>query len=192
MYKKIFEKVKKYMLSPTKTFKAEKKTKLEDAFKYGLIGLAIYSLLNGLIFMAMPSATLPLAGVAAFIAIFVFLVIFGFIAMLIGSLWLHLWAYIFGARKGLKQTIKSIFYANTPNYYLGWIPFINILSGIWSLVLQVIGLVHLQKLSTMRAIGAVFIAIIIPLIILVAIVAMFFIAGVSTLEATPTGMFGVF
>ena len=94
----------------------------------------------------------------------------GFFGMLITALWYHLWAYIFGARQGYKNTIKALFFGSTPTYIFGWIPFVNIIAGIWSLVLLGIGLKKLQKLSTGRAIATVLVAVIIPLAIIGALV----------------------
>jgi len=170
--KKILHKVVLFFLSPKKAFKAEEKTKLNEAFKYSLIGLIVLGVLAAFITLALPEAfaeiELPLS--VLWLAVFLTTVIIGFIGLVIKGLWFHLWAYLFGARKGVSQTIKVVLYSETPNYYLGWIPVFSIITGIWSLVLAVIGIKQLQKISTTRAIAAVVIAVIIPLVIFVAIV----------------------
>ena len=85
---------------------------------------------------------------------------------MIAGLWLHLWAYIFGAKKGLHQTLKTVFYGGTPSYLLGWIPFIAILFWLWSLYLQWIGLQKLHDMPGNKALLSILIAFILPLIIL--------------------------
>lgn len=186
MDKKLFKKIKGFLLSPSKAFKAEEKTKLGDTFKYALVGLVVMGLLSGLI-------AAFTGGAIAFVSVLFMAIIGGTVAILIGGLWLHLWAYLFGAKKGVAQTIKIVAYANTPGYYLGWIPLINIVAGIWTIVLEVIGLTKLQKLSTGRAVGAVLIAIIIPLVIIVGVILWVLAVAAPFLETGfPTGMFGGF
>jgi pilus assembly protein TadC len=81
---------------------------------------------------------------------------------------------VFGAKKGLNQTLKSVFYGGSPNYLLGWIPLINIIAGLWSLVLAGIGLTRLQGIKGGKAAGAIIIAILIPLIITMVLLFAFF------------------
>jgi len=185
LLKTLFAKVKGFIMSPSKAFKAEATTNLGESFKYALFGLAFLGVLTGLIYMAIPSAAMPFVGPILIVAMLAMIVIFGFIGILLGGLWLHLWAYIFGARKGLTQTLKIVIYARTPTYYLGWIPFFSIIAGIWEIVLSVIGLQQLQKLSTGRAIGAVLIAIIIPLVVIGFIALAFFASAATTAGAIP-------
>lgn len=168
-------KLKGFLFKPSKSFTAEEKSTVSSALKYGLIGLIILAILNAIIATVF-SSVLPLplpfegatGGIMAAISFFATL-FFGFIGIIIMGLWLHLWVYIFGGR-GIGNTLKTVFYAYSPVYVLGWIPIINFLANIWYLVLAIIGLTKLQGLSTPRAIGAVVIAIIIPVIIIIALI----------------------
>lgn len=110
--------------------------------------------------------TLILAAWIIFMAIVV-----GFIFTFIFAAWLHLWVSLFGGRKGIMQTFKTIMYGNTPHLLLGWIPFIGIIFILWSLVLGIFGIRELQEISTVKAILIIAIAVIIPftLIILFAV-----------------------
>ena len=84
--------------------------------------------------------------------------------------------YVFGGRNGYRETLKALAFGDTPALLLGWIPMIGILAGIWALVLSVLGVRELQGISTGRALGAVLVAVIIPLLILVLLPAFLFIA----------------
>lgn len=112
--------------------------------------------------------TLILAAWILFMALAV-----GFTLTLIFAAWLHLWVYLFGGRKGIMQTFKAIMYGNTHLLLFGWIPFIGIIFALWSLVLGILGIRELQELSTGKAILAVAIAIVIPLIIIIIFAVLF-------------------
>jgi len=96
--------------------------------------------------------------------------------LFIGAAWLHLWVYLFGGRRGYRETLKALAFGDTPALLLGWIPLVGMLAGIWSLVLFVLGVRELQDIPTNRALGAVILAVMIPLLILVVLAAFFFIA----------------
>ena len=101
------------------------------------------------------------------------------IAFFFGA-WLHLFAWLLGGRKGLWYTEKSNFYGLTPFLIIGWIPVIGgIIGGIWSIVLEIIGLKELQGMSTLKAAVAVILAIVILFFIIVAIFGAFLMAAVS-------------
>ena len=175
----IVEKIKGFLFSPSETFDASKEDTLGDAFKYYLILLLIpallsaviaavaFSLLAGFFGRMLPfmSASLAFAGAGAAVVVFLYVLIAGAIGVLIGGLWLHIWVYLMGGRKGLTQTFKALMYGATPSLLLGWIPFINFLASIWSLIVEIIGIRQLHEISTGRAVAAVILAIIIPLIV---------------------------
>ena len=159
-----------FLKSPEKSFDSVKGKKIGEAFKFVLIVALIFAVLNGVVAGLMLSytpilaATLPLIVISVIVVSYIGIIIF----LTIWGLWLHLWAYIFGARRGLEQTIKAVYYGNSPVYLLGWlvwIPVILIIPSIWSLVLQGIGLKKLQGMNTGKAASAMVIAIIIPLVI---------------------------
>ena len=90
--------------------------------KYGLIGFvvlglltAIFTLVFGSSLTALMPVAVPMTSSTAIMAFFA-VVIGGFIGLIISGLWLHLWVYIFGGRKGIKNTIKTVFYSYSPVY----------------------------------------------------------------------------
>jgi len=160
------EKVKGFLFNPTDTFNAVRAEDLGEAFKYFLILLLIFSILFSFIMGTIMSLPLGIGG-GGFLALISFILIFieGFTAIIIGSLWIHIWVYLVGGRKGLTQTMKAVMYSCTPAFVLGWIPLINIVGGIWTIIVEIIGIRQLHEISTGRAILAWLISILIPGII---------------------------
>jgi hypothetical protein len=161
-----------FIKAPGKSFDSVKGKKLGEAFRFMLVVSIPFAVLNGIVGgLTTDYISAGLEGVVAFpllvagtmvgsyVGIVVFLTLFG--------LWLHFWVYIFGARKGLEQTIKSVYYGYSPSYLLGWIPFVSIIAMIWSLVVQWAGVRKLHGISGERAALAMVIAILIPLVIAV-------------------------
>jgi len=177
----IFEKMKGFLLEPSKTFDGVKKESLGEAFKYFLVPLVIGSLLSAIVVgvvTGMIAGLLgslwfgglgPLAGLAGggvgAIVYFIYMIIVGIVAIFVGGLWMHIWVYLLGGRKGLSQTIKALMYGATPSLLLSWIPIINFIGVIWSIVLDILGIKKLQEMTTGRAIVAFLVAIIVPAII---------------------------
>ncbi len=176
------QQVKDFLLTPSKAFGAVKGVNLGRAFRYFLPLLLIYSVLLAILtaaavglmgsifgtFFAGPIGGLAgglVLGPLAALIVLVTVLIGGIIGVFIGGIWLHIWVYIFGGRKGIEQTIKVCMYAFTPTALIGWIPFINIIGGIWTLILSIIGVRDLHSITTGRAVAAVIIAAIIPLAI---------------------------
>lgn len=159
----ILQKIKKFLVSPNEAFKAEKKSKFLDGLKYSLIGLVFLAALASIVAAIMqPELAAVLVTVTAPV-----IIIGGLCFQFIFGAWLHLWVYILGGREGIANTIRTLFYANTPSYYLSWIPLVGLLAKLWSVVLVAIGLSHFQKLSTGRAVGAVVLAWVILLVVAV-------------------------
>ncbi len=159
------ERVKAFITKPGKAFEAEHKTSVKEAILYGLKGSLILAILLGTIL----GITSPIGnfGLLAIPVMIVVTFVLNFFGLFLGALWCHLWAYIFGARQGVRNTLKALAFSSTPTYILGWIPLVKYITGLWSLVLLGIGLKKLQKLSTGRAVAAVVIAVLIPLIIII-------------------------
>jgi hypothetical protein len=63
---------------------------------------------------------------------------------------------------------------------LGWIPLVNIIAAIWSLIVEIIGIRQLHELTTGRAILAVLIPIILAIILAVVLAALFVAVMTST------------
>lgn len=187
LLKRIFEKIKRFLISPKKAFDKEKHTKLGDALVYGAFGLLVTAIFTTILVTYLMPYILPveaqaITGVISILTFFIVL-IFGFISVFLLALWMHLWAYLLGARQGLSQTIKTAFYAQTPTYYLGWIPLVSYIAGIWSLVLFGMGLMKLQKMPIGKAVIAIILAIVIPAIIFIA----FILPVILGLSATGLG-----
>ena len=180
------DRIKGFLFSPTATFDASKEDTIGDAFKYFVVILVIYAVLLSIVALAVVAAMgwllNYLAGpLAAMIGLasgpilagstFISTLIGGIIGVFIGGLWLHIWVYLVGGRSGVEQTIKALMYGATPSLLLGWIPFIGILAAIWAIVVAVIGVRQLQELTTGRAVAAVILAILIPVIVVGVVVA---------------------
>ena len=192
----IVERIKGFLVSPSKTFDASKEDTVGDAFKYFAAILVIYAVIIAVIAADFLRFTIfvtfqipsPKMGTLTVVAVsFILVLVSGIIGVFIGGLWLHIWVYLVGGRKGVGQTIKALMYGATPNYLLGWIPFVILLSGwrpiailgglgwfifaIWTLIVGIVGIRQLHELSTGKAVLAVILTIVIPLIIYIAIIA---------------------
>lgn len=182
------DKVKGFMFNPSETFNRAKPDTLGDAFKYFIVFLIIYAILYSVVFSVFFAAMMSLfgpmfepmmpfiggafgAGLA--VVLFIMMLVFSIIGIFIIGLWLHLWVYLVGGRRGVVQTIKALMYGVTPSFVLGWIPVIGIIAGIWSIVVEIIGIRQLHEISTGKAVVAYILAIAIPIIMYAAIIAMF-------------------
>ena len=177
-----FGKVKGFMFSPTKTFDASKPDTLRDALKHYLGILLIYatfsSAISGYLVATMglgavtiygrlaqvPVHLLQGFGASGAILMFVMMVVSGVIVIFLGSSYFHMFVYAFGGRKGVIQTEKAFMYGYTP-LLMAWIPVVNIIALIWSIVLEVIGIRQLHEISTVRAVAAHVAAAIIPIVV---------------------------
>jgi hypothetical protein len=184
------ELIKGFFLSPVATFRNVKDTGYGDTLGYFLVLVFICTVLSVLVMLVSPPPswftgmyTLPGIGALSGFGMVIFAVVMIIAALVLlftGAGWLHLWVYLFGGRKGIRETFKALAFGGTPALLLGWIPVIGILAGIWALVLSVLGVRELHGISTARALGAVIIAVIIPLLILVLLAAFLFIAYTQT------------
>jgi len=194
-----YEKVKGFILEPSKTFDATKEDTLEDALKYYVGITAIFSVISAVLFAfastlfgsMMGGFGMMLgagAGITAAISIFVMLLILMVIGAFIGGATVHIFVYILGGRKGITKTIIALMYADTPYLLFGWIPLIGLITAIWSLVLSVLGIRQFQELTTGRAILAILLPIIIiGIIVFVAMIAAFTFAIAPSREMITQG-----
>lgn len=182
------EKIKGFLMEPSKTFDAVKDEPLVEAVKYYAVIAAVYSALLALMFAFAGSLMGSMmgfgslgtmmgagAGIGAAVILFVMFLVFAIAGAFIGGAILHIFVYIVGGRKGIAQTIKAGMYGSTPSLLLGWIPFIGFIAAIWSLVVEIVGIRQLHELTTGRAVLAFALLIvgIILAIILVAVMAAF-------------------
>ena len=186
------ELIKGFVLSPAETFRKVKDTDYNDTLMYFLVLVLINTALSVLIMLVSLSSmwtvfngmferlgigTMSGSGI---VIIAVLMIIVALVLLFIGAAWLHLWVYLFGGRKGYRETLKALAFGETPALLLGWIPLVGFLAGIWSLVLSILGVRELHGISTARALGAVILAVLIPLLILVLLALFLFIAFTET------------
>ena len=201
MLEMIVEKAKGLLLNPVETFQKSRADAIEQSILYYSAIVLVHAVLSILVaFLILETGTvalfdamvkqlgvvMPLLGVigaiVAVIAIEFFAVVFVFI---IGG-WLHLWVYLLGGRKGYTQTVKAMALGATPYMLIGWIPFIGpVIGGIWSFVLEILGVREMQEISTARAAAAVIIAGVVIAILVAFLAALFFIAAVSSVSPVP-------
>jgi len=174
------DRVKGFFLKPVETFRASRKDDLGTVFTYFGALLLFYAVLSSLVRVV--SGT---GGAAGIVADLILTVIAGFVGMLVFAAWVHLWVYVVGGREGIMQTVNALFYGSTPSLLLSWIPFVGIIFSLWSLVLYVLGIRELQGISTARAVIAVAIAVIIPLVLIALLAAYFMVSVVSMTTPVP-------
>jgi hypothetical protein len=187
------EKVKGFLLEPSKTFDSLKEEPLEEAVKYYAIIATVYSAflalllafagnlvgtLMGFRFRGFFFGNLGMmmgtgAGIGAAIILFVKFMIILIAGAFIGGAILHIFVYIVGGRRGIAQTIKAGMYGSTPSLLFGWIPIIGFIAIIWSLVAEIIGVRQLHELTTGKAILAVILPIILTIVLAVIVLALF-------------------
>ncbi len=184
-----FEKVKGFLLEPSKTFDATKGENLEEVIKYYAVIAAVYSAIFAVLLVFVGSLFGSMmggqnlgmlmgagAGASGAVIFFILFMIFSIIGAFIGGAFLHIFVYAVGGKKGLEQTIKAVMYGSTPGLLLGWIPIIGFIAGIWSLVLEILGIRQLHELTTGKAVLAVIIPLVIIIIVVVALFAVFLIS----------------
>ncbi|PWB51712.1 MAG: hypothetical protein C3F06_09880 [Candidatus Methanoperedenaceae archaeon] len=193
-----YEKVKGLLLEPSKTFDALKDEPLDGALKYYICIAAIYSALFALLLgfagslfgsmMGFGNLGMMMgagAGIGAAITFFVVFMVMAVAGAFIGGAILHIFVYIAGGRKGLTQTIKAGMYGSTAPLLFGWLPIINIIAGIWSLVTEIIGIRQLHEITTGRAVLAMVLPLVITFILALVIAGFFVIATNTGLRPLP-------
>jgi hypothetical protein len=194
-----FELMKGCILAPAETFRKVRDTDYGETLAYFLVLVLINTVLSiPLMFLALSSMGRFFGGMAGrfgfgtlagfgVVIVAVMMITGALLFLFIGAAWLHLWVYLFGGRRGYRETLKALAFGDTPGLLLGWIPVVGVLAGIWSLVLFILGLRELQDIPANRALGAVILAIMVPLLILVILAAFFFIAYSEITPVMVTG-----
>ena len=149
------EKVKGFLIEPSKTYDASKEDTLGDATKYFVILMMIFAILN-----VISSHGFFSFGIRTSLFLLVLSPIIRVVSVFIYGAILHISIYIVGGRNGISQTIKALMYAYTPALLFSVIVFY--ISGIlvwvlwlWALVLLILGIRQLQEITTNRALIAV-------------------------------------
>ena len=171
------EKITGFLGNPNKTFESVEKESWKSAFKFYAILLPISVILGSVLtYLLFPTTFslsyfyLPFTPLIVLVLGIVITYVSDLLLTFVGSAWLHLWIRAVGGKKGYKQTLKASYYSSTPLLFLGWIPLVGgLVFGIWSLVLNIFGLMRLQKLSGGRAVAAVLLAIFVAVVIIVVI-----------------------
>jgi len=191
MLNKVVAKAKGFLLAPTKTFQESRAESLSDAFRYYVVLLIIFSVLYAIVSasvgMAMFTDSLNqltatgmlgtslaelLENFSGFIvALEIFFVYLFFLLMLIGvflkGFILHVFVLLFGGEKGLGQSIKTAMYALTPWLILGWIPYISIIGGIWTVILFILGIKEMQEVTLGKAVLVILVPIVLIMILFI-------------------------
>ena len=194
-----FETVRGFLMDPVRSFGAVREKTVSNSLPYYIIILAIGSFLSAIVSVAITSTVLaalqeasaklglalPVLTGVGIIAITLFFIVLGIIGVFIVGAWLHLFVYLLGGRQGYGQTVKALMYGSTPLMLIGWIPIIGpVIGGIWSLVLDVLGIRELHQISTAQAVAAVALAFLV-LAAIIGFIAAFFIIASSTVTPLP-------
>ncbi|WP_209630377.1 YIP1 family protein [Methanofollis sp. W23] len=176
-------------MNPVDTFQATKDDDLGEVITYFVVLLLINAVLSGLLMMVGVGAFADVPGmgagigVATVIVAIIAVIVAGIIGIFIAGLILHLFVLLLIGGNGVGQSIKAMAYGATPGMLLGWIPIVNLLAGLWSVVLYILGVRELHETTTGRAAAAVLLPVIIIFILgfvlLAAVVAYFSFAPVA-------------
>lgn len=184
----IGENVKGFLLHPSATFRATRSETLTSAYQYYVILLILFSVLLaivvsvsvGVTYWSSPVTTIASSGIlgsngtgivkafTAFLVTYILflpylLFVFMLFAIFISGFYYHVFVILFGGQKGLTQTVKTVMYASTPAFLLGWIPFVSIIGSVWTVILIIIGVRENQEMTTGRAV----LVVVVPLVLTV-------------------------
>lgn len=197
--------VKGFIVKPKETFIACRDESFAKSYQYYVILLIMFTVLYGIVTIltgmnSFAEATALMGDVfgpgygdavsafggfaTALDIFFIYLMfVFGLFTIFISGFMLHCFVLMFGGEKGYRPTLKSMFYAYTPYLLLGWIPIVNIIALIWTLVLQIIGISVYHEISMNKAILIVLLPIILTIIgvLLFGVVIASFLSGLMSL-----------
>lgn len=182
---RFIEKIKKVILSPSEFFE---RIKGEEGVGKAFIYLAILSLIDLVVGIITITLNIHLFSFLPFLGKFATLIgimipIAIYILKLVGSFtgagFIHLFMRLFGGKGNYSMTYKAVVYASTPSLLLGWIPYVGVISAIYTFYLSLKGLSKLHSVSMKRVFVAVFG---IPLIIL--LITIIILAGLRLLSSS--------
>lgn len=150
--------------SPDRFFdRAKSEKKLNSAFSFLITLSLVYFAATVTLIASGPLASLGIVGLAS-IAIFSWamniLMVFVMSAVVFAA------ARLLGGKGDYNAAFKALVYGSLPSQALGWLPFIGLAFGIWSLYIQTKGVSRLYKLGTMRSFAAVISPSIIALVLI--------------------------
>lgn len=154
------------------------------ALKTSAFILAILFIIIGfmaLMFAAMKvasSSSAPFTGVAGVVFLILLigypiLLLFSWGMLYVWSGIIHLFAQLLGAKQGFKETFVSVCYSTAPQLVL-FIPLVGSAAGIYSYVLQGIGLHKRQKMTPGKAAAAIIIPVGILMIVVIGLYVVYF------------------
>ncbi|MDR2855059.1 MAG: YIP1 family protein [Methanomicrobiales archaeon] len=189
----MIETTKGFLLNPVETFQQHADTSLAKAFQYYAVLVLVFAVLFAIVegallsFASVFSHGGGLIGLATgtFVLFIISIVILAsLIGIFFNGLFQHIFVLLVGGEQGVAQTLKAFMYSSVPALIFGWIPIINIIAAIWSLVLLIIGIRELHKISTTNAIAAVLIpAVLFILIGITFVLCMIAFIGLGVAEA---------
>jgi len=201
MISKCYEKAKALLLTPVETLQKSRDDTTQTTFLFYILIVLFNAILTALIVLILGGHgtlntmstllkqfgwALPFVGALGAILVVIVMAILAVVFLFIGGIWLHIWVYIAGGRKSYMHTVKALAYGSTPVMIIGWIPIIGpFIGGIWSLVLEVLGVREMHQISTARAAIAVILAVMIPVIIVLLFLAAVFAAMMSGATTMP-------
>jgi hypothetical protein len=161
------DKIRGFLFSPSEAFWQVRDEDLKETTLYFIVISVIYTLLStlitGIAVSKHPALILFGLGFGSGNIVLSFFII---LALTIGitvayAFWLHLWIIVICGKRGIRKTIKTVFYYVTPTMLIGWIPVIGAFAApVWSVVVGIIGIQELFQVSFGRALIAILISII--------------------------------
>lgn len=166
----IIKRIKSILIEPYNFFENLKEEKgIKTAFLY-LMGLSLFGTIFGLIIgqLLQPYSysimskifgfslpynkyfTLSTQGILIFFAIIGYLL--GLLLSFIIAGILHVWILVFGGKANYTKTYQLYVYSHTPNYIMGWVPFVSFFIWIYALILLIIGTQKVYDISKTKSI----------------------------------------
>lgn len=165
------EKIKLVIKSPSKFYKniSHERGFRKPFVYFALLSIvfAIGNLASEIVYPSVPSVLL--ASIHPWIVYLLAPVgwLFSLVASFLVAAIFHVFVYMLGGKQGYLQTYKSYVYGTTPHLLLGWVPFLGMLTGLYSMFyLLPKGLSIQQKMSMGRAVAVV----VVPIVIFVALI----------------------
>jgi hypothetical protein len=161
------DKIRGFLFSPSEAFWQIRDEDLKDTTRYFIVISVIYTLLSTLItgIAVSKHPALVLFGLgfgSGNIVLSFFIILTLTIGLTVAyAFWLHLWIIVICGKRGIRKTIKTVFYYLTPAMLIGWIPVIGAFAApVWSVVVGIIGIQELHQVSFGRALISILISII--------------------------------
>ena len=197
------DKLKGFLMAPTKAFQDSRADTLSEAFRYYFVLLVIFSILYAIVSAAIGMAAFTamleqlaasgaigeaLAGVLQnfsgfVVAVSLFFVYLLFLLLLFGVFFsgfiYHVFVLLLGGEKGYIATLKTIMYASTPWLLLGWIPYVSAIGALWSLILLILGIKETQEMT----LGSALLVVLVPLVLVLILVLL----GAAVIAALVSG-----